>query len=187
VIGRFLTALMVVAVIVGSLYLGRARDTTAPTVTESSTTPSSGYAALDAEIIETGPDGRALYTLEADRIVQQPEQATVELEGVEMDYRDASGNRWRVRARNGRILEDATRVDLAGDVQVAGTPPGDYKDAQITTEKLTFDTQRERVETAEPVTLLWSGRELHARGLVADLKGEHVRLESDVHGRFTPQ
>jgi LPS export ABC transporter protein LptC len=187
VIGRFLTPFAVLVVIVASLYLGRARDTTPPTVTEARDAQNTGYAATDAQIVETGIDGRPLYTLDADRIIQQPDAATVELEGVEMDYRDASGNRWRVRARNGRILEDATRVDLAGDVHVAGTPPGEYENAEIRTEQLTFDTRRERVETTESVTLTWSGRVLHARGLVADLKGEHVRLESRVHGSFTPQ
>lgn len=186
-IGRFLTPLAVIAVIAASLYFGRARETTPPTITRTRAPASSGYAALDAQIVETGPDGRALYTVDADRIVQQPQAATVELEGVEMDYRDASGNRWRVRARTGRILEDATRVDLAGKVEVAGTPPGEYQDARITTEKLTFDTELDRVETQEPVTFIWGGRELHARGLVADLKGEHVRLESNVHGSFTPE
>jgi LPS export ABC transporter protein LptC len=92
-----------------------------------------------------------------------------------------------VRAKNGVILEDETRVELEGDVSVAGTPPGEYTDAEITTEKLSFDTQRDVVATSEPVTVRWSGRELTARGLVANLKDRSLKLESDVHGSFIPQ
>ncbi|MGQ0836778.1 MAG: LPS export ABC transporter periplasmic protein LptC [Gammaproteobacteria bacterium] len=184
--GRILTVLVVLAVIAGSLLLGRSRQTAAPTVADAGDAPGSGYAARDAEVVETGADGRPLYTLHADLIEQKPDEATVELERVEMDYRDANGNRWRARAEEGRILEDASRVELMGSVRVVGTPPGDYEDASIATERLTFDTQREIVTSREPVTLTWSGRELRARGLVADLKAQHVRLESDVHGSFTP-
>jgi LPS export ABC transporter protein LptC len=185
-IGRIFTALAVIAVIAGSILLGRSRQAAAPTVTDARDLPGSGYAARDAEIVETGADGRPMYTLHAAVIEQQPDEATVELQRVEMDYRDANGNRWRVRAVQGRIMEDASRVELAGEVRVADSPPGDYEDASIATEQLTFDTRRDLVTTREPVTLTWSGRELHARGLVADLKAQHVRLESDVHGSFPP-
>jgi LPS export ABC transporter protein LptC len=186
VIARIFITLAVLAVIAGSLLLGRSRQPVTTTVSGSAEAAAGAYAARDAEIVETGPDGRPLYTLHADRIEQKPDAATVQLEGVEMNYRDASGNRWIVRAAEGRILDDASRVELAGRVRVAGTPPGDYADATIATERLTFDTQRDLVTTKEPVTINWSGRELTGRGLVADLKAQHVRLESDVHGSFTP-
>lgn len=184
--GRLLTVLTVIAVIAGTLLLGRARQPATTTVQEDRETSGAGYAARDAEIIETGADGRALYTLHADVIEQKPEAATVLLERVEMDYRDGAGNRWRVRAREGRILEDASQVELAGAVRVAGMPPGDYEDAVIETERLTFDAREEIVTTREPVRFNWAGRVLTARGLVADLKARHVRLESDVHGSFPP-
>jgi LPS export ABC transporter protein LptC len=186
VIGRILTGLVVLAVIAGTLLLGRSRQPITQTVAESADASGSSYAARDAEIVETGADGRPLYTLHADLIEQNSAAATVQLEGVDMDYRDASGNRWSVRAEQGRILEDASLIELAGRVRVAGTPPGEYEDALITTEQLTFDAQRDLVTTREPVTFNWSGRELRGRGLVADLKAQHVRLESDVHGSFTP-
>jgi LPS export ABC transporter protein LptC len=186
VTGRIFTALAVLAVIAGTLLLGRSRQSPAPTVADAVGQTGSGYAARDAQVIETGADGRPLYTLHAESIVQKPEAATVHLEEVDMDYRDDSGNRWRVRANAGRILEDASRIELAGEVRVMGTPPGEYADAVITTERLIFDAARDLVITREPVTLVWSGRQLRARGLVADLKAQHVRLESDVHGSFNP-
>jgi LPS export ABC transporter protein LptC len=187
VIARIGMVLAIATVIAGSILLGRARQPPVSTVQDAATNQPSSYAARDAEIIETGADGRPLYTLQAELIEQRPGDSTVQLEQVEMDYRDGSGNRWRVRARNGVILEGATRVELEGDVQVAGTPPGNYEDAEIRTEQLSFDTQRDVVSTSEPVQVRWAGRQLSARGLVANLKDRKLRLESDVHGSFTPQ
>ena len=40
------------------------------------------------------------------------------------------------------------------------------------------------IETEAPVKLRWSGHELTARGMEADMKAGTLRLESEVNGRF---
>jgi len=77
-------------------------------------------------------------------------------------------------------------VQLEGDVRVVGALPDSGEPAEISTEHLAFDTQAQIVTTHDPVTLLMSGRKLHAQGLVARLKERHVQLESAVHGSFLP-
>ena len=52
---------------------------------------------------------------------------------------------------------------------------------------LAFDTVNEVASTQARVTIDWSGHRLSARGMRADLKGETLRLESKVNGRFLPQ
>jgi LPS export ABC transporter protein LptC len=77
-------------------------------------------------------------------------------------------------------------VQLDGDVHVAGTLPGTDEPVEITSEHLAFDTGEQVVTTQAPVTIVMSGRELEARGLIASLKERHVHLESAVHGAFLP-
>jgi lipopolysaccharide export system protein LptC len=48
-----------------------------------------------------------------------------------------------------------------------------------------INTPTEFIQTDERVTLLWSGHELVAKGMKADLKAGTLRLESDVHGEFS--
>ena len=185
---RVATALAILVLIVGSVLLSRQqRGAGAPMQT---TVPAGdlGYAARDAELIETGPDGNPVYILNAELIRQRPQNGNIELEAVQMRVRDGDGNRWTLRADRGRILADAAWVELIGNVHVAGLLPGtDTPDrAEIFTEMLSFDTRTEIVSTNAPVRLVWSGRELHANGLSANLKERRVRLESSVHGLFTP-
>ena len=75
-------------------------------------------------------------------------------------------------------------MQLNGDVHVDGTLPGTGEPTQITSEHLSFDTNAQVVTTQTPVTIVMSGRELQARGLIANLKERHVHLESAVHGSF---
>lgn len=145
-----------------------------------------GYSALDARLLQTGADGQPLYTLDAARISQQPDDDTVQLSQVKMGFRAATGEQWTARADRGELGQDTGVVQLAGNVRLAGLLPGTQDQAEISTERLSYDTRAQVVSTGEPVTLLMSGRELHAHGLLARLKEGRVQLESAVHGSYLP-
>jgi LPS export ABC transporter protein LptC len=145
-----------------------------------------GYSALQARLVQTGSDGLPVYTLDAAEIQQQPDRGLVELQQVRLGFRDASGNQWTARAARGELAQGSGVVQLDGDVHVAGTLPGTDEPTEITSEHLAFDTNAQVVTTQAPVTIVMSGRELEARGLIARLKDRHVHLESAVHGAFLP-
>jgi LPS export ABC transporter protein LptC len=145
-----------------------------------------GYAARGAHLVQTGTDGEPLYSLDAARITQQPDDDIVRLTLVQMGFRAAGGEQWTARADHGELGQDSGVVQLDGDVHVAGLLPGTQDQAEITTDHVSFDTHAQVVTTPDPVTLTMSGRELHAKGLVARLKEGHVELESGVHGSYLP-
>ncbi len=188
---RLLALLAVMALIVGVVLLssGPQREEPPTAARIGSTAPlEAGYAALNARLVQTGADGRPLYTLDAAQIRQQPDQDTVQLEQVQMGFRDASGDLWTARAERGELGQDTGIVQLDGSVRVAGVLPGTQEQGHISmaTEHLSFDTHAQVVATRDPVTITMSGRELHARGLVASLKERRLQLESAVHGSFLP-
>jgi LPS export ABC transporter protein LptC len=143
-----------------------------------------GYSATEARLVQTGVDGRPVYTLDAAQIQQQPNDGLVELQQVRLRFRDVNGNEWTARADRGELAQNSGLVRLAGDVHVAGTLPGTTETTEITSEHLAFDTNAQIVATRDPVSIVMSGRRLDAQGLVASLKEGHVQLESAVHGSF---
>jgi len=182
---RLLTLLALLALTVGMVLLS-APQHESPPAAAGAPAHDPGYSARQARLVQTGPDGRPLYTLDAAQIQQQPNAGTVELQQVKLGFRDASGNEWTARAARGELAQGSGVVRLAGDVHVDGILPGSEDSAEITTEHLAFDTNSQVVATRDPVTLVMSGRELNARGMVASLKERHVQLESAVHGSFLP-
>jgi LPS export ABC transporter protein LptC len=145
-----------------------------------------GYSARSARIVQTGPDGRPLYTLDAAQVQQQPDSDVVELQQVQLEFRDSSGDEWTARAVHGELAEASGVVQLVGDVHVEGTAGESLEHVQIATEHLSFDTRAQIVTTHDPVAVLMSGRTLEALGLTASLKERRVQLESGVHGSFLP-
>ena len=160
-----------------------------------------GYAARDAEVIETGYDGRERYRLKAAVIRQQTESGVIELERLEMNYHRNSqatpgeappagnnaGEIWHLTSDHGLVREEGNDVELRGNVLVTGPPQDGVEPLSLTTESLRVNTPTEFIETDAPVKLRWSGHELDAVGMRADLKAGTLRLESKVHGSFSPQ
>ncbi|MGH8265846.1 MAG: LPS export ABC transporter periplasmic protein LptC [Steroidobacteraceae bacterium] len=184
---RLLAVVAAVALIVGVVLLsGPQRESAAPARVGGAAPLDPGYEALTARLVQTGPDGQPLYTLDAAQIHQQPDNSTVQLEQVQMGFRDTNGDQWTARAERGELGQDTGIVQLDGSVHVTGVLPGTQDEAQISTEHLSFDTHAQVVATRDPVTLVVSGRSLSAQGLVASLKERRVQLESAVHGSFLP-
>jgi LPS export ABC transporter protein LptC len=161
-----------------------------------------GYAARDAEVIETGYDGREQYRLKASVIRQQTESGVINLENLEMNYHAnaqarvpgeapapaaAAGEVWHLTSDRGQVHADGSDVQLTGNVRVTGPAPGTGEPLSLTTDNMRINTPTQFIETKALVKLRWSGYEIDARGMQADLKAGTLRLESDVNGHFAPQ
>jgi LPS export ABC transporter protein LptC len=179
-------------------FVARGRDSEGDANTAGDTALDPGYAARDAEVIETGYDGRERYRLKAAVIRQQTESGLIDLEQLEMNYhRNAQANPgdapiiegkpgevWHLTSDHGQVREEGNDVELRGNVRVTGPPQGDAEPLSLTTEILRINTPTEFIETDAPVKLRWSGHELDAVGMRADLKAGTLSLESDVNGHF---
>jgi LPS export ABC transporter protein LptC len=187
---RIIAALALIAIILGSLLHRGGQRTTVPALAVSQEIPQDpeGYAARHARLIQTGPDGQPLYTVDAEAMQQRPDEGTVELEQVKVGFRDDGGNLWKAWGNHGSLGQDTGQVDLVGDVQVEGLLPGTQDEAHMATETLHVDTRAQIVHTTESVTMITSNRhsQLRSHGLYVNLKNGHVRLESAVHGTYVP-
>ena len=164
--------------------------------------PDPGNAARDAEVIETGYDGRERYRLNARVVRQQSDGGVIDLEQLEMDYHPgaqsevpgerpaapvAAGETWHLVSDRGQVRANGDDVQLNGNVVVTGPAPGTGEPLTLSTDAMRINTPTEFIETDSPVRVRWSGHELLSRGMKADLKAGTLRLESDVHGEFSPR
>ena len=198
---RPLGYIVVIAIIAGAYYLGRAGRGDNASDTAAALPPDPGYAAKEAVVVETGYDGRERYRLNARVIHQQIDSSVIDLEGLEMDYHPgaqervagekasaaATEEKWHLKSDRGQVRANGDDVQLTGNVEVTGHTPGSGDLLKLATQTLRINTPTEFIETDAPVRLTWSGHKLDAVGMRADLKAGTLRLESDVHGEFAPQ
>ena len=180
-IHRVITALAVVAVALLAYTLLAGGDEEIETTNGSD---ERGYYVIDATLTEMGADGRPRTGLRARRAEQQLADQSVLLTEIAVDYNTADAGNWTLTAERGRLLSDATTVQLSGDVVIRGQE--ERGTAVIRTDELAYDTTTGVVQTAERVTLQFGEHGLEGRGLRAALKDGTLKLESNVHGHFAP-
>ena len=199
---RPLGFIAVIVIIAGAYFIGRVGRGGDAVDEATVAAPDPGYAARDAEVIETGYDGRERYRLKARVVRQQLDGGTIDLEHLEMDYHPGSqpaipgeapgdpgleNEIWHLSSDHGRVRADGDDVQLNGNVKVSGTAPGGNEPITLSTRSMRIHTPTEFIETQDPVTIRWSGHEMAGVGMKADLKAGTLRLESDVHGEFSPK
>ena len=203
---RTLAYVFAILVIAGAYFIGRASREADTAETAAAMLPDPGYAARDAEVIETGYDGRERYRLTARVIRQQSQSGVIDLEVLAMNYHPAAqaevpgetpvaaasadlaaNETWNLRSDRGQVRADGDDVQLNGNVVVTGPAPGSGAPLRLATDNLRINTPTEFIETQAPVKVTWSGHELTSRGMEADLKAGTLRLESEVHGEFSPK
>ncbi len=193
---RLLGYVAVIAVVAAAWHFGIAGRSDNAADSAAALPPDPGYAALDAQVIETGYDGRERYRLNAKAIRQQGDNGIIDLEQLEMNYHPgAQGNLpgekpsasksaddvWHLTSDHGQVQADGNDVLLRGNVQVTGPAPGSEEPLRLTTDAMRINTPTEFIETDSPVRIRMSGNVLDAVGMEADLKAGDVRLKSKVH------
>jgi LPS export ABC transporter protein LptC len=171
--------LAIIGIIIGALFLGQGGP--APTArtetTESSEVP--GYSARNAEVTQTGDDGRAEFTVVSPLIRQQANDQRVQLEAPRLTFVSEDNGMWHGEARSGLIRADGASLELHGDVKINGvlsdTP------LVISTSTLSYDTRSEVASTPAHVTIDARGGTLSSMGLIANLKESTLELESNPH------
>jgi LPS export ABC transporter protein LptC len=143
-----------------------------------------GYYMEDATLTDMGPDGDPRMVVHAANIEQQLDDDSVVLHDLRLDYVTGKAGSWRVTAESGRMPPDRSSLLLSGDVTVTGSE--DQGSPVIVTDRLTYDTNADYVQTPEFVTIRFGKHVLGGRGLRANLNTGTLRLESNVNGRFTP-
>jgi LPS export ABC transporter protein LptC len=199
---RIAGALGLVAVVAIAFFVGRAGRGDNGTDAASRPPPDPGYAARDAEVIETGYDGRERYRLRAEVVRQKIDSSVIELEQLEMRYRpgaqplvageqapttEQAAEVWNLTSDRGEMRANGDDILLTGDVHVTGPAPGGGAPVSLTTTTMRINTPTRFIETDAPVTLRWAGHTMNAQGLEADLNRGSLRLKSNLHGTFTPQ
>lgn len=190
-ITRIVIILAIVGIIVGALFLGEGGPSSPVQTPTEESTEAPGYSARNAEVTQTGEDGRPEFTVVSPLIRQQSNDERVQLDSPRMTFVSMENGTWHAQSRSGLIQADGSSVDLHGDVRMNGMLSG--SPVIINTSTISFDTRSEIARTPAYFTVDARGGKLGATGLVANLKEgtleleSNPHLESQVHGSSSPQ
>ena len=178
-IARVVILLAIVGIIIGALFLGQGGPSPVarPATGEAGEVP--GYSARNAEVTQTGEDGRPQFTVVSPLIKQQANDQRVQLDAPRMTFVSEENGTWHAQSRSGLIQADGSSIDLHGDVRMNGMLSD--SPVVIRTSTISFDTRTEIARTPAYLTVDARGGTLGATGLLANLKEGTLQLESNPH------
>ena len=174
--------LLLAGAAISSLLLVNTRTTE-----DNESTPelSLAYYLNKAELISTGPDGKMLYQVWTEQASQSLGDKSINLENVRLVYVPPAGLAWELAADKGNIPEDASTIELRGQViAISGDKEADT--TTIRTNALSVNPTTRQATTRQKVVIEYNGRELHATGMEADFEANRLNLLSNVNGKFEP-
>jgi LPS export ABC transporter protein LptC len=184
---RIVIILAIVGIIVGALFLGQGGPTSTVTPGNGNAGDVPGYSARNAEVTQTGDDGRPMFTVVSPLIRQHANDERVQLDAPRITFVSEENGTWHAQARSGLIQADGSSVDLHGDVKMNGNLSD--SPVVISTSTISFDTRTEIARSPAYILIQARGGTVGATGLVANLKESTIQresnpqLESPVHAR----
>jgi lipopolysaccharide export system protein LptC len=142
-----------------------------------------GYYLQNAIVTETDASGAARFKLRADQINQHPQDESIDLQTVKLDYRSAPDALWLLTANHGHLVSGSRVINFTGNVNITPQAPSDNR-VELHTETLSMDTENNIATAPGKVTFKMDQQILSAVGLKYDLKRQTLQLESRVHGQF---
>ena len=115
------------------------------------------------------------------------DEGRLELTGVDVEFQPADEAPWSISAAKASATKDIAWLELTGDVEIRSAGTDDSEPVTVVTQKLTFWPDTSNAESDERVEVQVGRWRFSGGGLRADLKGDSLRLESDVHGEFFPR
>lgn len=175
--------LVLLAVAVSSwLLITRQADQPPPT----NAATESGYYLRGATIKGLDDNGRHVYTLVADRIVQAPGEELVALHDVALEYALPDSEPWQLFADAGKIPASGTQIALRGNVTMNEQLMRGMPLTTIRTAALDIDLRSHTAVTGDNVEIVRGNYRLSAVGMQADFQTQTLKLLSQVDGRFLP-
>jgi LPS export ABC transporter protein LptC len=180
VITRIVIILAIVGIIIGALILGEGGSPSVVTTGTGSSSDVPGYSARNAEVTQTGDDGRPEFTVVSPLIRQHANDDRVQLDAPRLTVTSEENGVWHAQARSGLIEADGASLELHGDVKMNGALSG--SPITIETSTMAYDTKTEIARTPAFFTVV-DARDgtLTAKGLIANLKDSTLELESNPH------
>ena len=145
-----------------------------------------GHYFRGATIVDSGPDGKALYQLSARQILHYPGDDSVALEEVSVVYRSTGDSSWTLSADRGRILDAGELIELEGNVRLVNISPADPVPTTITTDLVHYRPRQQLASSENRVVIRYHGERVAGTGMRAYLQEDRVELQSNIDGLFIP-
>lgn len=133
------------------------------------------------------PTGKANYRLTAEHLEHFPDNDTVEVKMLKLEYIDPSQQLWRVTAEHAIGYENSEILDMSTNVRIVREATNPEQNLVLTTDKIRVDIPNKLATTDARVKIVGKNSNINATGMDINLKKGTLTLRSQAQGQYVPK
>lgn len=133
------------------------------------------------------PNGTPAYHLNAQHMNHYPDDDTISLKQLQIDYRDENNQTWVTTANEGTAYENIEVMHLTGDVRIQRQTQQPDQAVTVTTDALRIDFPKQHASTDALVKIVGKNSSITAKGMDVDLAAGQLTLLSEARGHYVPK
>ncbi|MBI1422712.1 MAG: LPS export ABC transporter periplasmic protein LptC [Gammaproteobacteria bacterium] len=132
------------------------------------------------------PNGAPAYHLNAEHMNHYPDDDTMTMRKLQLDYSDEKNQTWVTTADAGTAYENIEVMQLNGNVRIVRQTPQPDQEITITTDALRFDVPNKFASTEARVKIVGKNSSIVAKGMEVDMVSGQLTLMSEARGHYVP-
>lgn len=144
------------------------------------------YYMVNFKITAYQPSGKPAYHLDAAHMNHYPDDDTITMQELKLDYRDDENQNWITTANNGIAYQNIEVLQLKGNVILKGQSSQMNQPIKIATESLRIDFPHKHASTEAYVKIYNKYSTITAKGMDLDMATGHLSLLSEARGHYVP-
>lgn len=133
------------------------------------------------------PDGTPAYHLNGAHMNHYPDDDTMTLQMLRIDYLDDENQTWITTANEGTAYQNIEVMHLTGDVQIHRQTQLPEQTITVSTDALRIDFPNKRASTDAEVKIVGKNSSITAKGMDVDLAAGQLTLLSEARGHYVPK
>ena len=130
--------------------------------------------------------GLASYTISAKYLEHFPDDDTIEIKDLKINYHDKDKQSWSTTANNGIGYKNIEVLHLSGEVRIENLSDNPDKKLVLMTDELRIDFRTRLATTDSKVKILGKSSTINAIGMDLDLNSGKLNLKSQARGHYVP-
>lgn len=144
------------------------------------------YYMVNFKITVYQPNGKPAYHLDAAHMNHYPDDDTMTMQQLNLDYRDENNQNWSTSANKGIAYQNIEVLRLDGNVIITGQGTQSNQPITIATQSLRIDLPHKYASTDAPVKISSKNSTITAKGMEMDMAAGHLSFLSEVRGHYVP-
>jgi lipopolysaccharide export system protein LptC len=131
-------------------------------------------------------DGKANYKLRASQLEHFPDDDSMELQNLDLEYTDKSQQKWLASSKFGTAFKDIEVLNMREDVKVVHETQRPENALTLYTNTLVLDSVKRTAATDDEVKIVGKNSTIFATGMLVELDAGKITLKSKARAEYAP-